>query len=431
MDKWYRLDNAAKIFPVTRNSRWTNNFRVSVTLRENVDPVLLQEALHRTMPRFPNFSMTMKRGVFWYYLEPREGAPRVIPDVANPMKRFRKRNSNKFLFRVRYFNRRIALEIFHVLADGNSAMLFLKTLTAQYLTLKGYSISCGEGVLDVTETPADEEMEDAYQRYAKFHVTPARKEQRAYRPQGEELPPGDMHIITGLADMDQMQAKAKEYGVSVTELLCAVLIYCFDKRQNNEIERLYGSGGRKPRRRPVKICVPVNLRAFYPTKTFRNFVLYINPGIDPAYGTFTFEEILKQVHYYMRLHNTEKNMNAMMSTNLSSEKNPMLKAMPLFLKNIGMMAAYRMYGESRTTCTLSNIGKMTVPPEMAPLIERFDFVLNRQQFNRHAVGCVSYGGIVSVTFTSKIKDCDVERDFFSFLVKLGIHVKIESNLSRR
>lgn len=51
---------------------------------------------------------------------------------------------------------------------------------------------------------------------------------------------------------------------------------------------LFGQAGkgRCKKKKPVKICIPVNLRAFYPSKTFRNFVLYANPG-DPAYGNYT------------------------------------------------------------------------------------------------------------------------------------------------
>ena len=43
--RWVRLDNAAKIYPAARRREWTNLFRQSVTLREEVDPQVLQSAL--------------------------------------------------------------------------------------------------------------------------------------------------------------------------------------------------------------------------------------------------------------------------------------------------------------------------------------------------------------------------------------------------
>ncbi len=33
---WYRLDNAAKIYPAINNAHWSSNFRISVTLKEPV-----------------------------------------------------------------------------------------------------------------------------------------------------------------------------------------------------------------------------------------------------------------------------------------------------------------------------------------------------------------------------------------------------------
>lgn len=415
--KWYRLDNAAKIFPVTKKSMWTNNFRVSVTLNEKIEPERLQKALEMTLPRFPNFSLTMKKGLFWYYLEHREGCPQVSEDAANPLRRF-KTNKNRFLFRVRYYERRIALEMFHVIADGNSSMLFLKTLAANYLRLGGVDIPNTHGILDVYEKPSDEEMEDSYQKYATMRVNKPRKERKAYHPKGMELKYNEIKIITGQINLRKLSEKTKEYNVTMTEFLCALLVQCFLNRQEREGIR---------RKKPVKICIPVNLRSFYPSKTFRNFVLYTNPGVDPAYGTYTFEEIVKQVHHYMGLNINEKNMNAMMSTNISSERNPFLKVLPLFIKNFGMLVAYRMYGESLTTCTFSNIGKMSLPDEMMPYVERFDFILNRQRNNAHAVSAVGFKDKLNITFTSKLADSEVERDFFTSLVKMGIPVKIESN----
>ena len=61
------LDNAAKIYPAVRNKKWSNVFRLSVTLKDVVDPVILQSALEVTIKRFPSMSMKLGRDFFWYY----------------------------------------------------------------------------------------------------------------------------------------------------------------------------------------------------------------------------------------------------------------------------------------------------------------------------------------------------------------------------
>ena len=70
-----------------------------------------------------------------------------------------KRNREKPC-RIRIYENRIALEIFHVLADGTGAMNILKTLTARYITLKyGEKIPAENGIIDINSEPDKEEME--------------------------------------------------------------------------------------------------------------------------------------------------------------------------------------------------------------------------------------------------------------------------------
>ena len=51
--QWFKLDNAAKLYPAVSTSRWSSTFRVSAELEEMVDPLLLQDAVNRVLPRFP------------------------------------------------------------------------------------------------------------------------------------------------------------------------------------------------------------------------------------------------------------------------------------------------------------------------------------------------------------------------------------------
>ena len=64
MADWLKLDNAALIFPAVRRRDWTNTFRVSATLREKIQPDLLQKAVDMLMPRFPSVYVCLHRGVF-------------------------------------------------------------------------------------------------------------------------------------------------------------------------------------------------------------------------------------------------------------------------------------------------------------------------------------------------------------------------------
>ena len=63
--RWFRLDNAALIFPAIMRRNWNNCFRLSVTLRGEVDPDCLARAVGDLKERFPTFFVRLRRGVFW------------------------------------------------------------------------------------------------------------------------------------------------------------------------------------------------------------------------------------------------------------------------------------------------------------------------------------------------------------------------------
>lgn len=159
----------------------------------------------------------------------------------------------------------------------------------------------------------------------------------------------------------------------------------------------------------------------------RNFSLFVNPGIDPDYGDYTFEEIVQHVHHFMRLRLNEKYLNAVLSANVGNETNTAMRAVPLFLKNFAMSLAYRLYGESRYSIGFSNLGVMKVPESMRPYVERFDFMMGPPRYNGHGATAVSYDGKLYFTMIRVVEETDVERLFFTELVKRGVHVKLESN----
>ena len=415
---WMPLDNSAKIYPAVMSRDWAAVFRVSVTLREPIRPDVLQQALEDTVERIPSFSLSLHRGAFWYYLDTNEHPPHVEEDVKNPCKKIDKRENDGYCFRVRYYRCRIAVELFHSLADGTGAMIFLKTLAGRYLQLLGLPVEAGEGMLDCVASPKEAEMEDSHLKYARFRHIESRREAKAYHPRMTREPVPTLHIITATMPVEQVHERSKALGVTINEYLAGGLCYAFYLRQREEHNR---------RQYPVKISVPINMRSFYPSETVRNFSLFVNPGIDPDYGDYTFEEIVQHVHHFMRLRLNEKYLNAVLSANVGNETNTAMRAVPLFLKNFAMSLAYRLYGESRYSIGFSNLGVMKVPESMRPYVERFDFMMGPPRYNGHGAPAVSYDGKLYFTMIRVVEETDVERLFFTELVKRGVHVKLESN----
>ena len=418
--RWMRLDNAAKIYPAAKRRGWTNYFRLSVTLKEPVDVQVLRTALDVAVRRFPSIAVRLRRGAFWYYLEEIEKAPPIEEDKSYPLVHVPFDDVRKCAFRVLVYHSRIAVEFFHAVTDGTGGLIFLKTLVAEYLCQKyGISIPAEDGVLGRLEDPDPEELEDSFLRYA-GDITASRSEQTAYHLSGTPEPDGFLNLTTLMLPVAAVKEKARVFGASVTEFIAAVMMKAICDLQAEQVPR-------RMRRKPVKVLLPVNLRGLFPSRTLRNFASYVTPEIDPRLGEYSLSEICKIVHYRMGLENDPRMMAAKIATNVASERSPVLRVMPLFIKNLAMKAVFDLVGECKSCLCLSNLGAVRLPQAMAPYVTRMDFIIGVQAKAPHNCGVVSWDGTMYVNMIRNIQEPELESHFYRVLHSLGLPVRVESN----
>ena len=418
--QWMRLDNAAKIYPAALRKKWSNVFRLSATLSEPVDRDVLRAALDVTLRRFPSIGVRLRKGIFWFYLERVPGVPEITEEQSYPLVHMSYASIRECAFRVVVYKNRIAVELFHALTDGTGGMIFLKTLLAEYLSRKyGISVPNTDGVLCRMDEPSPEELEDSFIKNAGT-VSAGRKEATAYRLTGTTEPDGFVHLTTFMLDAAEVKARAHEYSATVTEFLTAAMMQAILRLQAEKVPH-------RSRRKPVKVLVPVNLRSLFPSKTLRNFALFITPELDPKLGDYSFDEICKAVHHRMGIDNTAKQMSMKIAANVNSEKSPILKVMPLFVKNAAMKAVFDAVGERKSCLCMSNLGNVRLPEVMRQYVTRMDFIIGVPSCSAYNCALLSYGGTTYINLVRSIEEPELEMHFYKVLRELGIHVKVESN----
>lgn len=423
MHPWYRLDNAGLMYSSLQQEHYSAIYRFSAMMTQPVDRAALQRAIDKTMPRFPTFSVRMRRGLFWYYFEQNTSpGPFLKEDISEPCQPIRYNEDHGWLIRFYAYEHRISIECFHALTDGAGALTFFRTLLAVYLRELGVDVPFGEGILDITERPDPEELEDAYARYASGWRMPRRpaRQPEAYQNIGTPEPFYTFHVTMGFVPLDLLHAKAKSRGASLTEYLAAALIYVLLEKQRREAPY---------RKLPVALAVPINLRGLFPSRTLRNFITTVRPSIDPALGEYSFAEIVAQVHHHLRLHVTRQEQRAVIAGNVKFQTNRFLQLVPVFLKNPVILLNYRLHGTRPYSATFTNPGSFQVPAAMRPHIRHMEVILGQATIPRPHCASISYGNVMEITFAGTQKETDTERDFFRFLVEEGIPVKIESNRS--
>ena len=186
--------------------------------------------------------------------------------------------------------------------------------------------------------------------------------------------------------------------------------------------------GRDPKKlKEVSVQVPIDLRSTYNSQTLRNYSICLRVKVDPNLGEYSFDELLKTVALQLRLANDEKKLNAMVTANMGLERNPVLKFLPLAVKDLGVGISFLITGEQTTTALLSNLGPVKLPEEMTPHIESAFLMPGPGKRNAARCGLATYGDKTVFIFANIFEDNDIEREFFTRLVKMGLHVKIESN----
>lgn len=417
---WIKLDNAAIIYPTTLSKDYAVMFRLTVKFKEEIDKEILKKAIQNVMGRFPTFSFKLERGFFWFYLKEIQGLPELGEDFNNPMYRINFKKNKNFMFRIRYFENRLAVEFFHALTDGSGGLCFILTLSAEYLKLKyNIEINYSDLVLNPNDEPKEEEYVDNFRKFARG-VGAEFKENSAYHYSGSLLEKHMLKIITGKVDIQPLKSECKKYDCTINDFLCALMIYSLQIMQMRDVIK-------QKNRKEIKISVPVNLRKVYKVNSMRNFASYVNVGIKPKLGVYSLPEIICEVKNQMKLGINEKNLNAKISANTNLENNFFIRRIPLFIKSPIISMIQNNVGDNYITQTLSNLGYVKLDDNMEKYIDELGFILGKAKNSPGRCACVGYKDKIYISFSRKIKETDFERIFFTELVKLNIPVEIESN----
>lgn len=413
------LDNAALIFPASETADLLNMFRLSVVLREPVDPIALQYAVNDIVPRFPTFVSAVKRGLFWFYLEP-STKPLVVEEQTKFPCRKIPLDTRHAMVRVTYFSHEISVEFFHAASDGNGGVVFLNSLVAAYLKRKGVEIRDKTNYLNHLDLPEPEETADSFRRFCDLDAQSKReKDVKAYVIPGRRLPPSALILTKGTMSGDDLNRAAKARGLTVTQLLVAALIYAVERDRDN---RAVKAG------RPVVVAVPANLRKLFPSATLRNFVS-IMPIVSD--GSDDFAAVCARVKAEFGLKNNEAYFRGLVNYNIRAERNPVLKFAPLPLKMLALRLALKLKSDAVTSTLLSNLGRVEAPAEFAEYVARYEFSLSAQSYSVVAAACATYNDRAVITFSRTAEESVIEKLFFRRLVEEGIAVAVETNHTLR
>ena len=401
--KTFSVDNSAILYLALMRKTHTNSYRFTLTMKQEVDPAILQQAMDRVYHRFPTIIAGFKPGLFQYTLVPARRAPVVRPDpgLLIPMSR---QEIGECAYRIFYSGRDISLEAFHAVADGFGAVASLTTLAAEYLRLRsGLSIPVCNTLREVDEEPLEHELEDSYLSHCDskpLHL-PSRY---SYQLPGRYTEP---HVYPAARSYstDAILSAARSLGVSMTSLLSGVMAASVMEVQQRHRRKL----------QPVRIMVPADLRRMFRSTTLRNFILYALPTMEPGEEKLPLRELLGRFHRQLKEQLTPDQIGPRVAYNVRTQNSLFFRLVPLFLKCAAMRIAYKYFGESNSSITLTNLGNVTLPPEMAPHVEGIQCILTPRAGSPYNCAVIAMDGRLTITLSSFCRRHELKEIFFAKL----------------
>ena len=411
---WRRLDNSAKIFPISAGKKYSTVFRLSVLLKEKVNKEILEKAVIQTLNNYNMFRVKMKVGFFWYYLEYNPKEPIIEEEKDYPCKYIDPKTNNGYLFKITYFENKINIDIFHALTDGNTGTTFFREIIYNYLELY-YPNELKQENRQLRKIDFD--TEDSYIKNYDKRAKSNASGKRAYELKGRKIKLGAVSVIHEIINLENLKIESKKYDATITQYLTAVLMYSIYK------ENYIKNKGKKP----IKICIPVNLKRYFSSKTMTNFFSYITLVAQIEKDKLnTFEKMISFVKKEFKNRLNEEEIIKTMSTNVKIGNNLIVRTIPLFLKKILVRLSYleiRKY----TTITFSNIGRVGIIGEYKKYIDYFLMLIAPEPVEKIKCSSCTFENNMVFTFTSILGNNKIEKAFYNFLKERGIQVKIESN----
>jgi len=368
-------------------------------------------ALNFTIRRFPSFATTLKKGVFWHYLDTTKRRFAVEPEADIPCRPLKVSASGSQSFRVLYDQKRISVEFFHVLCDGSGALTFLKVLLGEYLRLCGVDFSPDETIWDVNDLPSAAESENAFARIPHSPAASGFTDKPATQLSGSlsaVTPCRVLHFRLSAAELKEASARIH---ATVTVFLLS-LLFMANRAATDEQQG------------ETSIQVPVNMRKYHPSATVRNFSLYCGIRL-PLERITSPAAIAGEIADQLREKGSAQRMGQMLTS--AEHIVGRTRFVPLPFKQPVAAAAYGFLSDKLFSNTLSNLGVVKLPEPLAAHIDRFDAVLGTAVTNRAACTMVTFGDNAVLTVTKMTADPTFEERLYRLFEEEGLAVTVEGS----
>ncbi len=395
-------DSAGIIYPYVATDDWCSVYRIESKLKKPLSLPALKSAVGEMRKEYPYYFSKIARYKRHFVLVP-GGDKNVMDENIYPFCRPFD-IENEPITRVIYDSETIAVEMFHVLADGRGGLCFFKELMKKYSR-----ISNGGRIADFnSEHFITGKYDDIYRKMTLAGgKSISRIVSKAYQFKKQSETRLEAFCID--ADVSSLKSAAKMRGASVTQYLCAL-----------QMKAIFDS--EKTGNKSVRISVPVDIRKFAFAQTDRNGSLYTLIGAKKK-DACDMDSLIKNVKRQFASTVTRENMLNIAYTNVKQSDSALFKALPIGLKKFVLNTGYTVFGENQFTSTLTNPGIIDVGTEISDVVSDVYFILGKQKTKPVNIAVSTFNSRVKLMVSSDYRCSSFTNWLMAYLKSDGVNFK--------
>jgi hypothetical protein len=373
-----KLDLLGQYYAALLDRRSYGDIGITMRLKEPLDPHTLQMAADDLVRRYPFLNAYITEGLFTHHLRVSGSPLRILPEAVSAGRPETRSGRKNRALRLTYGERHFTIETSHRITDGRGMVKIAAALLVRYFELTGLAVN-KPGTAAISESFRHEEAEDAYIRYGNAKNAGEQPKTEVYRHKVAR--PAPVRVISKTFCADRIKSAAKAGGATVSEYLLAIIFAAVAEERNAA-----GAG------KPISARVPIDCRRFFPSETLRNFtasaLVYMPETSDagdminrlrPQFAKIDADYVLGMISLLKRFFD-------------------LVRFLPLFIKKGIILRIWR-GDEIKSTISFSNIGLVSLPPEVEERLETPDLRLAgfflgmpRRQCIPHRFVCLTLAG---------------------------------------
>ncbi len=289
-------------------------------------------------------------------------------------------------------------------------MVFLKTLTAEYLRLLGITTKEKDPrILDINEAPTKEETANGFETVDETKKTGGFRGDIAVQMSGRLSKIHPCQVLHFKMDAQKLKEIANKQGGTVTAYILSKM-FLAGKIATEKLDGKY------------IIQLPVDLRKFYPHKTLLNFSMHCSVGLDISQINQN-ANFVKDITEQIKAKAAKLPMDEMANSTKKMVKS--LALFPLFIKLSGVKLVYHFLASAIFSNILSSLGVITMPKELSDHIESMDFFLGNSSIHRTSCTLLTFGNTATFSISKNTTDPTFEERIYDLLREDGLEVKVE------